>query len=103
MAAKLLAVKVEALKKKPATSAIPAEVYASVISPLGPGSSPSGVESFSKFDSIFLTYRPQIFSLQKSNPFLKHVKSSRGWQHFKDELCPLKVTSFSYGLFSSRM
>ena len=46
-AAKLLAVKFEVLKKKSAALAISAKVCASAISP---GSSPSGVESFSKFD-----------------------------------------------------
>ena len=46
-AAKLLAVKVGVLKKKSAPSAIPAELCASVI---GPGSSSSGVELFSKFE-----------------------------------------------------
>ena len=46
-AAKLLAVKVKILKKKSATLAIPAEVCASAI---GPGLSPLGVKSFSKFD-----------------------------------------------------
>ena len=46
-AAKLLAVKVGGLKKKSAASAIPPELCASVI---GPGSSSSGVELFSKFD-----------------------------------------------------
>ena len=45
-ASKLLAVKVGVLKKKSAPSAIPAKLCASVI---GPGSSSSGVESFSKF------------------------------------------------------
>ena len=44
---KLLAVKVGVLKKKSAPSAIPAELCASVI---GPGSSSSGVELFSKFE-----------------------------------------------------
>ena len=47
-AAKLLAVKVEVLQKKSAASAIPPEVCASAI---GPGSSTSGVKSFSKCDS----------------------------------------------------
>ena len=47
-AAKLLAFKFEVLKKKSATSAIPAEVCAS---PFSPGSSPPRVESFSKFES----------------------------------------------------
>ena len=46
-ASKLLAVKVDVLKKKSAPSAIPAELCASVISP---GSSSSGVELFSKFE-----------------------------------------------------
>ena len=46
-AAKLLAVKVEVLKKKSATLAIPAKVCASTI---GPGSRLSGFKSFSKFD-----------------------------------------------------
>ena len=45
--AKLLAIKVEVLKKKSATSAIPAEVCASAISL---GSRPPGVKSFPKFD-----------------------------------------------------
>ena len=47
-AAKLLAVKVEVLKEKSATSAIPAEVCAIAFSP---GSSTTGVKSFSNFDS----------------------------------------------------
>ena len=47
-AAKLLAVKVGVLKKKSAASAIPSELCASAI---GPGSSLSGVESFSKFEA----------------------------------------------------
>ena len=47
-AAKLLAVKVGVLKKKSATSAIPANLCASAF---GPGSNPGAVESFSKFDS----------------------------------------------------
>ena len=46
-AAKLLAVKVGFLKKKSAASAIKAKVCASVF---GLGSSPPGVESFSKSD-----------------------------------------------------
>ena len=46
-ASKLLAVKLEVLKKKSAISAISAEVCASAI---GPGSRPTGVKSFSKFD-----------------------------------------------------
>ena len=49
--AKLLAIKVGVLKKKSATSAIPAKVCASAF---GPGSSPPGVESFSKFESHHL-------------------------------------------------
>ena len=44
----MLAVKFGVLKKKSAISAIPAEVCASAF---GPGSSPPGVKSFSKFDS----------------------------------------------------
>ena len=47
-AAKLLAVKVGVLKKKSAALAIPAKVCESSF---GPGSSTSGVKSFSKFDS----------------------------------------------------
>ena len=46
-AAKLPALKVGGLKKKSADSAITAEACASVI---GPGSSCTGVKSFSKFD-----------------------------------------------------
>ena len=46
-AAKLLAVKFGGLKKKSAASAITAEVFASGF---GLGSSPPGIESFSKFD-----------------------------------------------------
>ena len=46
-ASKLLVVKVKALKKKSAPSAIPAELCASVI---GPGSNSSGVKLFSKFE-----------------------------------------------------
>ncbi len=46
-ASKLLAVKVGILKKKSAPSAIPAELCASMI---GPESSSSGVELFSKFE-----------------------------------------------------
>ena len=46
-ALKLLAVKVGVLEKKSAPSAIPAELCASVI---GPDSSSSGVELFSKFE-----------------------------------------------------
>ena len=48
LAAKLLAVKVEVLKKKSATLAIPADLCASTF---GLGSNPGAVESFSKFDS----------------------------------------------------
>ena len=47
-AAKLLAAKVGALKKKFAALAIPPELCAITF---GPGSIPSKVESFSKFDS----------------------------------------------------
>ena len=47
-ASKLLAVEVGGLKKKSATSAIPADLCASAF---GPGSNPGAVESFSKFDS----------------------------------------------------
>ena len=47
-AAELLAVKIGVLKKKSAALAIPPKVCASVF---GPGSSTTGVESFSKFDS----------------------------------------------------
>ena len=47
-AAKLLAVKFGVLKKKSATLAIPAEVFASACCP---GLNTRGVESFSKFDS----------------------------------------------------
>ena len=47
-AAKLLAVKVGVLKKKSAASAIPPKVCASAF---GPGSSTTGDESLSKFDS----------------------------------------------------
>ena len=46
-ASKLLAVKSGVLKKKSAALAITAEVCASVC---GPGSSPPGFESFSKYD-----------------------------------------------------
>ena len=46
-ASKLLAVKVGVLKKKSAPSAIPAELCASVI---GPSSSSSGIELFSKLE-----------------------------------------------------
>ena len=46
-ALKLLAVKIEVIKKKSATSAIAAEVCTSVI---GPGSRSPGLKSFSKFD-----------------------------------------------------
>ena len=48
LAAKLLAVKVEVLKKKSATSAIPAEMFASTF---GPDSRLPRVKSLSKFDS----------------------------------------------------
>ena len=62
-AAKLLAFKVEVLKKKSAALAIPPKECASAC---GPGSSTPGVRSFSKFDSQQfqspLTYRFQIFS-----------------------------------------
>ena len=78
-AAKLLAVKVGLLKKKSATLAIRAEVFASRI---GPGSKTLGVKSFSKFDgrqlSSPLTYRLQIFILKRSIPILKALKISRG-------------------------
>ena len=47
-ASKLLAVKVEILKKNSATLAIPTEVCASA---LGQGLSTPGVKSFSNFDS----------------------------------------------------
>ena len=50
-AAKLLAVKFGVLKKKSAATAISAEVNASAF---GPGWSPPGVKSFSKFDSRHL-------------------------------------------------
>ena len=77
-AAKLLAVKVEVLQKKSATSAIPAEVCPSAI---GPGWRLPGVKSFSKFEDqqlcSHLTYKPQIFSISRSNPISKRVKSSR--------------------------
>ena len=46
---KLLAIKVGVLKKKSAALAIPPELCASVI---GPGSSSSGVESFSNFEGL---------------------------------------------------
>ena len=46
-ATKLPALKVGGLNKKTANSAITADAYASTI---GPGSSGTGVESFSKFD-----------------------------------------------------
>ena len=62
--AKLLAVKVEVLKKKSAISAIPAEVWASAI---GQDLSPPWVKSFLKFDGQQLrsplTYRPHVFSI----------------------------------------
>ena len=61
-ATNLLAVKVDVLKKKSATSAISAEVCASMV---GPDSSPSRVKPFSKFDSQQLcsplTYISQFF------------------------------------------
>ena len=61
-ASKLLAVKVGGLKKKSATSAIPAKVCAGAF---GAGLSTPRVKSFTKFDSQQLlgplTYRPQIF------------------------------------------
>ena len=70
--AKLLAVKFGLLEKKSAASAIPAEVCASAISL---GSRTPGVKSFSKFDGWQLcsplTYRPQIFSIERSKPFQK--------------------------------
>ena len=47
-ATKLPALKVGGLKKKSAALAIPVDLCTSAI---GPGSSSSGVESFSKFDS----------------------------------------------------
>ena len=55
-AAKLIAVKVGVLKKKSAASAIPAKVCASAI---GPGSTPTGSESFSKYTATL-----QPFDLQ---------------------------------------
>ena len=48
-ALKLLAVNAGVLKKKSAALAIPPELCASVI---GPGSSSSGVESFSNFEGL---------------------------------------------------
>ena len=75
-AAKLLAVKVWGLKKKSAASAIPAEVCASAI---GLGLRTPGIKSFSKFDGQQLcsplTYRSQIFSIERSIPISKHVKN----------------------------
>ena len=103
-ASKLLAVKVEVLKKKSATSAIPAEVCASVI---GPGVRTPRVKSFSKFEGRQLcsplTYRLQIFFIKRSILILKALKISRGFQCFKDGFCPLKVTSFQQCVFSSVM
>ena len=95
-AAKLLAVKVGVLKKKSAASAIPPELSAIAF---GLGSNPGPLQSFSKFDSRQfcspLTYRSQIFSIERSIPLFNCVKSSRCWQHFKGGFCPVKVTSFS--------
>ena len=77
-ALKLLTVKVGGLKKKSADSAITAKACATVI---GPDSSGTVVKSFSKFDGrLFcspMTYRSQIFSIERSKPFKKAVKSSR--------------------------
>ena len=46
---------------------------------VGLGSNPGEVESFSKFDGRSfcspLTYRPQIFSIERSKSFKKAVKS----------------------------
>ena len=72
-AAKLLAVKVGVFKKKSATSAIPAEVCASAISP---GSRLPGVKSFPKFDGQQLcsplTNRFQILpKVQEASSILK--------------------------------
>ena len=49
-----------------------------------------------------LTYRAQIFSIKRSKPFKITQEKSRGQQHFKCGFCPLKVTSFTQGLFSNR-
>ena len=37
----------------------------------------------------------QIFSIKRSKPFTNCVKSSWGYQNFKDSFCPVKVTSFT--------
>ena len=66
----LLAFKVGVHKKKSATPAIPAKVWANMISLV---SSQPGVESFSKFDGQQLCspfiYRPHISSNERSKPF----------------------------------
>ena len=69
-----------------------------LVEPLGPSSSLSRVESFSKFDGQQLCspliYRPHISIIERSKPVIKFIKILRGWQRFKGGLCPVKVTSF---------
>ena len=64
-AAKLLAVKVGGLKKGLPAGPGPSQ-------PVCPGSNPCAFKSFSKFDGWYfcspLTYRPQIFSIERSKP-----------------------------------
>ena len=71
-AARLLGVKVGALKKKSAALAIPAKVCASA---LCQDSSPPRIESFSKFDSQNLcsplTYILHVNGIERSKPLLK--------------------------------
>ena len=100
-ASKLSAVKVGGLKKKSAIRPRPQSNHlAQVRVVLGSNHSQSLMAG--NFVAL-LTYRPQIFNIKRSKPFVKVYQKSMGQQHFKGGFCPLKMTSFSQGLLSNRM
>ena len=68
----------------------------------GPGSNDSQSSTDGNFASLWPT--DFVLSIWKDlNPHSLHFKSSRGWQHFNDRCCFLKMASYTQGLFSNRL
>ena len=100
-ALKLIAVKVGGLKKKSAIWPRPLSNQSALVW-LRPGSNLTQSLTDSNFAALWST-DPISTVLKYLNLLSKCVESPRGWQYLKGGLCPLKVTSFSKGLSSSRM
>ena len=100
-ASKLLDVKVEGLMKKSTASAITAKVCGSTLAWIWVGACQNYPENLTdgNFTAIWPTEPLPVG--KDLNLLLKYVKSWRGWQQFKDRFCPLKVTSFTWDLFSN--